>query len=77
MALATGAYSGFNHSHLTEMLADREGIHLSRSTVRRVLLAGGIGSPRRRRVPKRYLRRERYPQSDAAPGTRPGAARHQ
>ena len=27
--LATGAYSGFNHSHLTEMLADREGIHLS------------------------------------------------
>ena len=34
MALATGAYSGFNHSHLT--LADREGIHLSRSTVRRV-----------------------------------------
>ena len=45
MELATGAYSGFNHSHLTEMLADREGIHLSRSTVRRVLLAGGIGSP--------------------------------
>ena len=32
MELATGAYSGFNHSHLTEMLADREGIHLSRST---------------------------------------------
>ena len=62
MALATGAYSGFNHSHLTEMLADREGIHLSRSTVRRVLLAGGVGSPRRRRAPKRYLRRERYPQ---------------
>ena len=62
MELATGAYSGFNHSHLTEMLADREGIHLSRSTVRRVLLAGGIGSPRRRRAPKRYLRRERYPQ---------------
>ena len=62
MELATGAYSGFNHSHLTEMLADREGIHLSRSTVRRILLAGGIGSPRRRRAPKRYLRRERYPQ---------------
>ena len=54
MELATGAYSGFNHSHLTEMLADREGIHLSRSTVRRILLAGGIGSPRRRRAPKRY-----------------------
>ena len=52
MALATGAYSGFNHSHLTEMLADPH--HLSRSTVRRVLLAGGIGSPRRRRTAKRY-----------------------
>ena len=25
-------------------------------------MAGGIGSPRRRRAPKRYLRRERYPQ---------------
>ena len=62
MELAQGAYSGFNHSHLTEMLAEREGIHLSRSTVRRVLLAGGVGSPRRRRAPKRYLRRERYPQ---------------
>ena len=62
MALAKGRYSGFNHSHLTELLAEREGIPLSRSTVRRILLAGGIGSPRRRRAPKRYLRRERYPQ---------------
>ena len=61
-ALAKGRYAGFNHSHLTELLAEREGVDLSRSTVRRVLLAGGVRSPRRRRARKRYLRRERYPQ---------------
>ena len=62
LALARGPYAGFNHTHLTEMLAEREGVRLSRSTVRRVLLAGGVGSPRRRRSSKRYRRRERYPQ---------------
>ena len=60
--LAEGRYAGFNHTHLTEMLAEREGIALSRSTVRRVLLADGGRSPRRRRASKRYSRRERYPQ---------------
>ena len=48
--LAEGRYAGFNHTHLTEMLAEREDIHLSRSTVRRVLLAGGLPSPRRRKA---------------------------
>ncbi len=62
LALARGPYAGFNHTHLTELLAEREGVRLSRSTVRRVLLAGGVGSPRRRRSAKRYRRRERYPQ---------------
>ena len=60
--LAEGPYAGFNHTHLTEMLAEREDIHLSRSTVRRILLAGGLPSPRRRKAPRRYSRRERYPQ---------------
>ena len=60
--LAKGVYAGLNHTHLTEMLAEREGIHLSRSTMRRILLAGGVRSPRRRRAPKHYSRRERYPQ---------------
>ena len=60
--LAEGRYAGFNHTHLTEMLSEREGIDLSRSTVRRVLLAGGLRSPRPRRASKRYSRRERYPQ---------------
>ena len=62
MELAEGPYAGLNHTHLTEMLAEREDVHLSRSTVRRVLLAGGLRSPRRRRASKRYSRRERYPQ---------------
>ena len=62
LALARGPYAGFNHTHLTELLAEREGVRLSRSTVRRVLLAGGVGSPRHRRSAKRYHRRERYPQ---------------
>ena len=60
--LARGAYAGLNHTHLTEMLAEREGIRLSRSTMRRILLAGGVRSPRRRRAPKHRSRRERYPQ---------------
>ena len=60
--LAEGRYAGFNHTHLTEMLAEREDIQLSRSTVRRILLAEGVRSPRRRKASRRYSRRERYPQ---------------
>ena len=59
--LAKGLYAGFNHTHLTEMLAQNEGIDLSRSTVRRILLAAGVRSPRRRKSSRRYSRRERYP----------------
>jgi transposase len=59
--LARDKYQGFNQQHLTEMLAENEGIHLSRPTVRRILLAAGISSPRRRRAPKHRRRRDRYP----------------
>ena len=59
MELAKGTYAGLSHTHLTQMLAERDGIALPRSTVRRVLLAGGLPSPHRRRAPKRYRRRER------------------
>jgi len=61
-ALALVPYGGLNHCHLTELLAEREGIVLSRSTVRRVLVAVGLKSPRRRRPPKHRCRRERAPQ---------------
>ena len=59
--LARDKYTGFNHQHLTEMLAENHGIELSRPTVRRILLAAGISSPRRRRPPKHRRRRDRYP----------------
>ena len=60
--MAEGPYAGLNHTHLTELLSEREGIDLSRSTVRRILMAGGVRSPRPRRASRRYSRRERYPQ---------------
>ena len=46
--LASNGYAGANHTHLTELLREREGIDLSRPTLRRILVKAGIGSPRRR-----------------------------
>ncbi len=60
--LATTRYQGLNHTHFTELLAEREEIFLSRSTVRSILRAAGIASPRRRRPPRHRSRRERMPQ---------------
>ena len=60
--LASTKYSGFNHQHFTEKLAENEGIELSRSSVCRFLMEAGIRSPRQRRPPKHRSRRERYPQ---------------
>ena len=55
-------YVGFNHSHLTEVLAEREGIQLSRQTISRLLNRHGLTSARRHRPPKHRVRRERMPQ---------------
>jgi transposase len=63
VALAQGKYAGFNHQHLTEKLATAEGVPLGRTTVRRILAAAGIRSPRPRRAPKHRARRERRPQA--------------
>ncbi len=60
--LAKVKYTGFNQQHFSEKLREQEGIPLSRSTVRRILLEQGIASPRKRRAPKHRSRRERYPQ---------------
>ena len=60
--LAQSTYRGFNYQHLTEELAEEEGIHLCRATVRNILLEAGICSPRRRRPPRHRSRRPRYPQ---------------
>jgi len=50
--LAQSTYAGCNTQHLSELLAEREGIVFSRSSVRRILLEVGIRSPRKRRPPK-------------------------
>jgi transposase len=62
LALARGPYAGFNYTHLSEELAQQEGLPLSPATVRRILLTAGLKSPRQRRPPKYRCRRERYPQ---------------
>ena len=62
VVLASKKYAGFNHSHFTEVLAEREGIHLSRQTVSRRLNQNGLASARRHRPPKHRVRRERMPQ---------------
>ena len=59
--LARTRYAGVNHTHLAELLAEREGIHMGRTTLRRVLLEAGLSSPRRRRPPKHRVRRQRMP----------------
>ena len=62
VALAQGRYGGINHSQLTELLAEREGLMLSRPTVRRLLIRAGLSSPRQRRPPRHRCRRQRMPQ---------------
>lgn len=59
VALARGPYAGVNQQHLTELLAEREGLRVSRSTVRRVLLGAGLAAPRSRRQARAHRRRER------------------
>ena len=61
--LASTTYAEANQTHLTELLRDREGIDLSRPTVRRILTKAGIPSPRKRRPPKHRVRRQRMPQA--------------
>ena len=54
-------YGGANHTHLSELLAEREGIDIGRTTLRRILVNAGLSSPRRRRPPKHRVRRQRMP----------------
>jgi transposase len=62
IALARSKYAGFNFSHFTEMLEEREDTRLSRSSVRRILLQAGLNSPKRHKAPKHRSRRPRFPQ---------------
>jgi transposase len=63
LTLARSRYAGVNDHHLTDLLAEREGLRVSRKTIQRLLRAAGIGSPRKRRPPRHRRRRERMPQA--------------
>jgi transposase len=59
LELSAQRYGGCNDSHFTELLAEREGIYLSRETVRRWRRQAGQRPKRPRRAPKHRCRRER------------------
>lgn len=61
--LARTVYRGYNDSHLAEVLAEDEGIAISRAALRRFLRSEGIASPRKRRAPRYRSRRERMAQA--------------
>ena len=64
--LASTTYVGCNYQHLRDLLAERDGIQLSRTSVRRILLAAGIASPRKQRRRQHRRRRVRYAASGDA-----------
>lgn len=63
LTLATTTYDGANDCHLVELLAEREGIVIGRSSLQRLLRAAGRASPRHRRAPRHRSRRDRMPQA--------------
>ena len=60
--LACTTYAGLNYTHFSEVLAERENITISKSSVRNLLREVGITSKRRRRSPRFRYRRARTPQ---------------
>ena len=58
--LASTKYAGCNYQHLRDLLAEREGIKLSRASVRRIRLTAGMRSPRTQRRRQHRRRRVRY-----------------
>ena len=61
LRLARSRYSEANHTHLSELLREREGIEIGRTTLRRILTSAGLKSPRHRRPPRHRVRRQRMP----------------
>jgi transposase len=60
--LARSRYAQANHVHLQELLARHEGLHIAYTSLRRILHAAGLRTPRTRRPPRHRTRRERLPQ---------------
>lgn len=61
--LAQTTYRGFNRTHFTEKLRTNENIHVSCSTVWRILEEAKVESPKSHRRPKHRTRRERRPRA--------------
>jgi transposase len=59
--LSQGKYADSNDSHFTEMLSEREGITISRETIRKVRRSIGQKAKRKRRPSKHRSRRPRKP----------------
>lgn len=59
IGLARERYRGINDCHLAELLAEREGLTISRQSLQRILRAAGLGPKRRRRRARHHARRER------------------
>lgn len=58
---ATTTYAGLNHTHLAEVLAEREQLVIPARTLRRVLAEASVRPTRTRRPPRHRSRRERMP----------------
>jgi transposase len=63
LELATTTYAGTNQQHLRDLLEEREGISLSRSSVHRILAQGGLLPAGTRKPPRHRRRRERKSQA--------------
>ncbi len=61
-------YKGCNFAHYTEMLNEYEGIHISEQSVRNILHAAGIHSPKLWRSTRKRLRQEKKQQEQALTG---------
>ncbi len=59
--LSNGKYANCNDSHFTELLIEREGIEVSRETVRKIRRSSGQKPKRKRRPVKHRSRRPRKP----------------
>lgn len=57
--LATTTYAEVNHTHLAELLAEREGIEIAERTLRRILALASVRPVRTRRSQRHRRRRER------------------
>lgn len=63
LELAGDRYDGANDSHMAELLAEEDGISISRQALQRLLRQAGRRSPRRRRPARHRSRRDRLPRA--------------